>query len=256
MSTPMVEMTNIVKRWGAVSALAGVDFKVNPGEVVALLGDNGAGKSTLIKILSGVERATSGSIKITGEEVQLHSTRDAIDRRIETIFQDSALVEQLSIGRNLFLGREPTRRVGPFKALDKKYMTSASGDLLKRVGISKNLDPKTPIAALSGGERQSIAIARAMFFKSDLIILDEPTNNLGLEETRGVLRFLRDIKAAGQASVLITHNLHHVFDVADRAVVLRRGQVVGDLPVSETNVDHLSDLITGEVEHHGQMPPH
>jgi simple sugar transport system ATP-binding protein len=248
MSTPMVEMTNIEKRWGAVSALAGVDFKVEPGEVVALLGDNGAGKSTLIKILSGVERPTSGTIRVGGSEVSLRSTRDAINLGIETIFQDSALVEQLSIGRNMFLGREPTRKVGPFKALDKKYMTSASADLLKRVGISKNLDPKTAVSSLSGGERQSIAIARAMFFESDLIVLDEPTNNLGLEETRGVLRFLHDIKGARKASILITHNLHHVFEVCDRAVVLRRGRVVGNLPVTATDIDHLSDLITGEVE--------
>jgi simple sugar transport system ATP-binding protein len=248
MSTPMVEMTNIEKRWGAVSALAGVDFKVEPGEVVALLGDNGAGKSTLIKILSGVERPTSGTIRVGGSRVSLRSTRDAINLGIETIFQDSALVEQLSIGRNMFLGREPTRNVGPFKALDKKYMTSASADLLKRVGISKNLDPKTAVSSLSGGERQSIAIARAMFFESDLIVLDEPTNNLGLEETRGVLRFLHDIKGARKASILITHNLHHVFEVCDRAVVLRRGRVVGNLPVTATDIDHLSDLITGEVE--------
>jgi simple sugar transport system ATP-binding protein len=248
MSTPMVEMTNIEKRWGAVSALAGVDFKVEPGEVVALLGDNGAGKSTLIKILSGVERPTSGTIRVGGTVVSLRSTRDAINLGIETIFQDSALVEQLSIGRNMFLGREPTRKVGPFKALDKKYMTSASADLLKRVGISKNLDPKTAVSSLSGGERQSIAIARAMFFESDLIVLDEPTNNLGLEETRGVLRFLHDIKGARKASILITHNLHHVFEVCDRAVVLRRGRVVGNLPVTATDIDHLSDLITGEVE--------
>jgi simple sugar transport system ATP-binding protein len=224
-----------------------VDFNVEPGEVVALLGDNGAGKSTLIKILSGVERPSGGTIKVGGSSVTLRSTRDAIDLGIETIFQDSALVEQLSIGRNLFLGREPVRSVGPFKVLDKKYMATASGDLLRRVGISKSLDPKSAISSLSGGERQSIAIARAMFFQSDLIILDEPTNNLGLEETRGVLRFLRDIKEARKASILITHNLHHVFEVCDRAVVLRRGRVVGNLPVGETDIDHLSDLITGEI---------
>ncbi len=248
MSAPMVEMTNIVKRWGGVSALDGVNFAVHGGEVVALLGDNGAGKSTLIKILSGAERPSSGSIKFVGNEVQLKTQRDAIDLGIETIYQDSALVEVLSIGRNLFLGREPTKHVGPFKFLDKKYMSESSGDLLKRVGISKNLDPKTPISALSGGERQSIAIARAMFFKSELIILDEPTNNLGLDETRGVLRFLHDLRGRGHASILITHNLHHVFEVADRAVVLRRGRVVGNVLVGDTNIEHLSALITGETE--------
>jgi simple sugar transport system ATP-binding protein len=248
MTTPMVEMTNIVKRWGGVSALNGVNFSVHPGEVVALLGDNGAGKSTLIKILSGAERPTSGTITFGGNEVQLMNQRDAINLGIETIYQDSALVEVLTIGRNLFLGREPKKRIGPFTFLDAKYMAESSGDLLKRVGISKHLDPRTPISALSGGERQSIAIARAMFFKSELIILDEPTNNLGLDETRGVLRFLHDLRGRGHASVLITHNLHHVFEVADRAVVLRRGRVVGNLAVSETSIEHLSALITGEVE--------
>jgi simple sugar transport system ATP-binding protein len=246
--TAMIEMKNIAKRWGAVSALDGVDFHVDPGETVALLGDNGAGKSTLIKILSGVERPTEGSIRVSGAEVNFRNTRDAIDAHIETIFQDSALVEQLSIGRNLFLGREPTKTFGPFRRLDKKYIREESGGLLKRVGISKDLDPKTAISSLSGGERQSIAIARAMFFKADLIILDEPTNNLGLEETRGVLRFLRDLKASGQASVLITHNLHHVFEATDRAVVLRRGRVVGNLKVQDTTIEELSDLITGESE--------
>jgi simple sugar transport system ATP-binding protein len=246
MVMPMVEMTNIHKHWGGVSALAGVDFHVNPGEIVALLGDNGAGKSTLIKILSGVERPSEGTIKFAGNEVRLRNTRDAIDLGIETIFQDSALVEQLSIGRNLFLGREPVKRIGPAKFLNKAFMTEASRELLQRVGISKKLNPKTPISSLSGGERQSIAIARAMYFKSELIILDEPTNNLGLEETRGVMRFLGQIRESGQASILITHNLHHVFDVCDRAVVLRRGRVVANLRVSKTNIDELSDLITGE----------
>ena len=248
MTVPMVEMKGISKRWGVVSALEDVDFRVDPGEVVALLGDNGAGKSTLIKILSGVERPSSGSLEFGGKAVRLRGTRDAIDYGVETIFQDSALVEQLSIGRNLFLGREPVKRVGPFSFLNKRYMTTASADLLQRVGISKKLDSRTPVASLSGGERQSIAIARAMFFQSDLIVLDEPTNNLGLDETRGVLRFLADIKANGQSSVLITHNLHHVFQVCDRAVVLRRGRVVGNLEVSDTSIEELSALITGESE--------
>lgn len=245
MSDELVEMTGIQKHWGEVTALAGVDFSVYKGEIVALLGDNGAGKSTLIKILSGVERPSSGSIRFKGRTVKLRNTRDAIKLGVETIFQDSALVEQLSIGRNLFLGREPIRGWGPFRMLNKHLMTEESAALMQRVGISKNLNSRTPITSLSGGERQSVAIARAMYFDSELIILDEPTNNLGLEETIGVLRFLRQIREAGRGSILITHTLNHVFEVCDRAVVLRRGRVVANLRVADTTPEELSNLIMG-----------
>lgn len=245
MSDQLVEMTGIEKHWGEVTALAGVDFSVSKGEIVGLLGDNGAGKSTLIKILSGVERPSSGIIRFKGQPVKLKNTRDAIKLGIETIFQDSALVEQLSIGRNLFLGREPVKGWGPVRLLHKHLMDEESAALMQRVGISKNLDSQTPITSLSGGERQAVAIARAMYFDSELIILDEPTNNLGLEETIGVLRFLRQIREDGRGSILITHTLNHVFEVCDRAVVLRRGRVVADLRIPETTPEELSNLIMG-----------
>jgi simple sugar transport system ATP-binding protein len=242
---PLVEMVGIEKRFGAVTALDGVDLQVGSAEVVGLLGDNGAGKSTLIKILSGAVRPSAGEIRFKGQPVRFGSTRDAIRAGIETIYQDSALVEQMSIGRNLFLGREPTRSLGPLRSIDRAYVRGTTRELMNRVGIVKDLDPDTPIGRLSGGERQAIAIARAMFFEADLIIMDEPTNNLGVEEADGVMRFIREAKAAGHSIVLISHNIHHVFMVVDRVVVLRHGRKVGDLERAGTSVQEVEELITG-----------
>jgi len=250
MAADLVEMTGIEKHFGAVTALAGVDFSVAPGEVVGLLGDNGAGKSTLIKILAGAIRPSAGEIRFKGSVVRFHSTRDAIDAGIETIYQDSALVEQMSIGRNLFLGREPSRSLGPFRSMDRAYIARTTGELLNRVGIMKAIDPDTPIGQLSGGERQAIAIARAMFFEADLIIMDEPTNNLGVEEADSVMRFIREAKDAGHSSVLISHNIHHVFQVVDRVVVLRHGLKVGDVVRDLTSIQALEELITARPRPH------
>jgi simple sugar transport system ATP-binding protein len=219
---------------------------VGEREIVGLLGDNGAGKSTLIKILSGAITATSGDIFIRGRRVEIRSTMDAIANGIETIYQDSALVTQLSIARNLFLGREPVRGPRFLNRLDKATMNRVAGELLRRVGISKNIPPTTPIASLSGGERQSVAIARAMFFDSDLIILDEPTNNLGVAETQGVLQFVRNARDSGHSCIFIAHNIHHVFQVVDRIVVLRRGTVAADnIDPKHTTIEQVERIITG-----------
>jgi simple sugar transport system ATP-binding protein len=242
----LVRMSGIKKSYGGVEALAGVDFRVGAGEIVGLVGDNGAGKSTLIKVLAGAILPDGGEIAIRGERVSFRNTTDAIAAGIETIYQAAALVDDLSVARNLFLGREPTRRllrVAP--RLDWRYMREESRTLLKRMGIGKDIDPNHRIAGLSGGERQSIAIARAMFFEADLIILDEPTNNLGVDETRRVLDFVREAKAAGRSSVFITHNIFHVFQVVDRVVVLRRGRKVADLSAAETDLEGVERLITG-----------
>lgn len=244
MAAPLVEMTGIEKHYGSVTALAGVDFTVGAAEIVGLLGDNGAGKSTLIKILAGAIRPSAGEIRFKGSAVRFRSTREAIDAGIETIYQDSALVEQMSIERNLFLGREPTRSLGPLRSIDRSYIASTTSELMNRVGITKKIDPDTPIVSLSGGERQAIAIARAMFFEADLIIMDEPTNNLGVEEADGVMRFIREAKEAGHSSILISHNIHHVFMVVDRVVVLRHGLKVGDVDRSQTSVQEVEELIT------------
>ena len=194
MSEDLVRMERISKFYGRVQALENVNLSVARQEIVGLLGDNGAGKSTLIKVLSGAVRATSGDILVRGRRVDIRSTTDAIALGIETIYQDSALVTELSIARNLFLGREPLKGPRFLNRLDTTRMDEVAGDLLRKVGIGKSIPTSTPISSLSGGERQAVAIARAMHFDSDLIILDEPTNNLGVAETQGVLRFVRNAR--------------------------------------------------------------
>lgn len=242
---PLVEMRHIQKSYGRVHALRDVNLTIRRGEIVGLLGDNGAGKSTLIKVLSGAVPYTSGEIRIKGQPVMMRSTNEAIAAGIETIYQDSALVPQLSIARNLFLGRELTR--GGLGRLDLDRMNAVAADLLKRVGISKNIPPTTPIGSLSGGERQAVAIARAMYFDSDLIVLDEPTNNLGVAETQGVLRFVREARDTGHSCIFIAHNIHHVFQVVDRMVVMRRGTVVADdLSPKTSSIQDVEDVITGD----------
>ena len=243
MAEALVRMEHIRKAYGRVQALDDVNFVVNRKEIVGLLGDNGAGKSTLIKVLSGAVRATSGDIYVKGTRVDMRSTTDAIRHGIETIYQDSALVTQLSIARNLFLGREPTR--GPFNRLDQRAMNAAAADLLRQVGSTKDIPATTPISSLSGGERQAVAIARAMHFDSELIILDEPTNNLGVAETQGVLRFVRNARDSGHSCIFIAHNIHHVFQVVDRIVVMRRGKVVADdIDPKSTSVEGVELVIT------------
>jgi simple sugar transport system ATP-binding protein len=246
MSNELIRMVNIKKSYGKVRALRDVSLTVNKGEIVGLLGDNGAGKSTLIKILSGSVPASSGDIFVRGKKATINNTTDAIDHSIETIYQDSALVTQLSIARNLFLGRELV--IGPklLNRLDQKTMDRVAVDLLKKVGIAKDIPPGTPIGALSGGERQAVAIARAMHFDSDLIILDEPTNNLGVAETKGVLQFVRNARDSGHSCIFIAHNIHHVFQVVDRIVVLHRGLVAADdIDPKKTSVEEVERVITG-----------
>ncbi len=246
MTNELVRMEHISKFFGRVQALNDVNFTVNKNEIVGLLGDNGAGKSTLIKILSGALTPTSGEIYLHDKKVQMRNTNDAIAHGIETIYQDSALVTQLSIARNLFLGREPIKGPRFLNLMDQNAMNEAAGKLLKQVGITKDIPPTTPISALSGGERQAVAIARAMQFQSELIILDEPTNNLGVEETHGVLNFVRAARDSGHSCIFIAHNIYHVFQVVDRIVVMRRGVVVAnDINPKETTVEKVEEIITG-----------
>jgi simple sugar transport system ATP-binding protein len=247
MAEALIRMENISKFYGRVQALENVNLSVNPSEIVGLLGDNGAGKSTLIKVPSGAVPATSGAIYVRGQKVNIRSTTDAIAQGIETIYQDSALVIQLSIARNLFLGREPIKGPPFLNRMDHALMEQVARDLLKKVGIGKDIPPDTPISSLSGGERQAVAIARAMHFDSDLIILDEPTNNLGVAETQGVLRFVRNARDSGHSCIFIAHNIHHVFQVVDRIVVMRRGKIVADdIDPKRTTVAEVEGVITGE----------
>ncbi|CDX29950.1 ABC transporter related protein [Mesorhizobium sp. SOD10] len=247
MMQEVLRLQNLQKSFGSVRALKNASLTLKEGEVVALLGDNGAGKSTLIKAISGVFPIDRGDIYVRGEKVSIRSTREAMDLGIETIHQDTSLAPDLSIARNLFLGREPVnlKWLGVFAPLDLAKLRDAASALLKRVGISKKLDADALVSTLSGGERQSIAISRAMQFAAKVIILDEPTNNLGVEETHGVLRFVKEMREAGHSVLLITHNIHHVFEVADRIIVMRRGEIVAEQTVADTDLLTVESLITG-----------
>ncbi len=245
----LVRMDHVSKYYGSVQALDDVSLTINHNEIVGLLGDNGAGKSTLIKILSGVVPLTRGQIHINGKVIAMSGPNDAIAHGIETIYQDSALVTQLSIARNLFLGREPVKGPRLLNRMDKRFMEEQTRRLMRQVGITKDIPPSTSVDALSGGERQAVAIARAMYFDSDLIILDEPTNNLGVAETQGVLRFVRGARDSGHSCIFIAHNIHHVFQVVDRIMVLRRGTVVADdIDPRSTTIEQVERVITGELE--------
>jgi simple sugar transport system ATP-binding protein len=242
---PVVRMEGITKRFGTITALNHVDFVVNRQEVVGLLGDNGAGKSTLIKVLTGVYPPTAGKIYIDGKLVAIPSPRVARALGIETCYQDLALVPLMSITRNFFLGRELTRRLGPFSWLDIAEMDRRSREALKDIGIHIR-SPREKVGKLSGGERQSIAIGRARHFGARLLILDEPTSALSVGETHKVLTYTLNAKERGLSVIFITHNVGHVCAVADRYVVIRRGELVGSYARAEVNEKDIADLITGE----------
>ena len=240
---PLVRAVGLDKWYKGVHALKNVDLEVGNAEVIGLVGDNGAGKSTLIKILSGSHAPDRGEIYFQGRKVKLTSTRVAMDLGIETIYQHTAMVPQMSIARNIFIGREPIKyRLGGFGLLDSAKMNQEAMEALEGVELHLR-SPHTPVDELSGGERQGVAIARAMYFKTKLLILDEPTNHLSVKETDKVLRFVQGLKTQGITSIFITHNLHHVYPIADRLVVMARGEKIGDMKQSETTIEDLTDMI-------------
>jgi simple sugar transport system ATP-binding protein len=245
--TPIVYMEGIIKRFGTITALDGVDFTVDKHQVMALLGDNGAGKSTLIKILTGVYPLTSGRIFFEGEKVNISSPRDARELGIETCYQDLALVNLMSISRNFFLGREMARKFGPINWLERRKMDQTTRTALGDVGIEIRA-PSERVGKLSGGERQSIAIGRALHFGAKLLILDEPTSALSVAETRKVLNYITNAKESGLSVIFITHNVHHVYQVADAYTIIRHGKKVGTYMKGELSQDDIADLITGERE--------
>lgn len=242
--TPVVEMRGIVKRFGTVTALDGVDFTARPNEVVALVGDNGAGKSTLIKILTGVHTPTRGEILFEGRPVEIRSPQDARALGIETVYQDLALVDLMSITRNFFLGREMVGRLGPLRWLKLREMDQQTRRSLGEIGIEVRSSTEK-VLMLSGGERQSIAIGRALHFGAKLLILDEPTSALSVGETRKVLNYTLNAKERGLSVIFITHNIHHVYLVADRYTILRHGRLVGNYLKGELTENDIADLITG-----------
>jgi simple sugar transport system ATP-binding protein len=246
-NTPVVRMEKIVKRFGTITALNGVDFDVHQGEVVGLLGDNGAGKSTLIKCLTGVYTPTSGQIYFEGEAVQIPSPQVARSLGIETCYQDLALVNQMSITRNFYLGREMVRKIGPIHWLDVRGMNQQAREALRHIGIHIR-SPNERVGKLSGGERQSIAIGRARYFGAKLLILDEPTSALSVGETRKVLSYTQAAKERGLGVIFITHNVSHVYQAADRFTIIRHGDLVGTYTRDEVNEKDIADMITGERE--------
>jgi simple sugar transport system ATP-binding protein len=241
-ANPVIEMKGISKRFGGVRALQNIDFTVGDAEILGLVGDNGAGKSTLIKVLMGVYPPDEGEIYLNGRRVNFSSASQARAAGIEAVYQDLALVEQLSMARNFFLGKEPTKSFGPIKFLDLHKMSEISKKGLTDLGIVvRSTDEE--VAVLSGGERQSISIGRAMHFGAKLLILDEPTSALSIKEAEQVLAFIRTIKQRGLSAIFITHNLYHVFPVADRFTVLFRGTKVGDFRKEEISIEQLTRAI-------------
>jgi simple sugar transport system ATP-binding protein len=231
MSDAIIELRDIKKSYGRVYALGGVDLKVETGEVVGLLGDNGAGKSTLIKILAGAIRPTSGEILVRGVPVTNWNAHRSREAGIETVFQDRALAVQQSIIRNIFMGRELANPLG-FLKLKEEYRQAER--LMREIGFtSKVFSPDSIVGQLSGGERQGVAIARAIFKRAELIVLDEPTTALSLTETAKVFHFVRQVRESGRSIVFIGHNVHHVYDIADRFVVIDRGTVALEAGRSE-----------------------
>jgi simple sugar transport system ATP-binding protein len=243
MTAPLISVRNLHKWYSGVHALKGVSLDVQPGEVCGLVGDNGAGKSTLIKILAGVQRPDRGEIRIGGRLVEIASPKAAMKLGIETIYQDNSMVPTMSIARNLFIGREPLRfAIGGLGLIDHQHMREDAMRAIADVDLHLR-SADALLSELSGGQRQGVAIARAMHFKSKVLILDEPTNHLSVKETNKVLTFVRSLPAQGVTGILISHNLHHVFQSCDRIVAMARGEIVFDKPVGGTNVDEVSDVL-------------
>ena len=241
---PLLRVENVSKRFGGVHALKEVSLILYPGEVLALAGDNGAGKSTLIKIISGVHHADGGSLWYAGKEIKLDNPHQARAYGIETIYQDLALADNLDVGANVFLGREPVRRVFGFPFVDRRRMRVEAETTLRGLEIQINrLD--VPIRSLSGGQRQSVAIGRAIHWKARVLIMDEPTAALGVPEQRKVMELIANLKESGVGIIFISHNLIDIFQVSDRIMVLRRGSKVGERRTSETNSDEIVRLMVG-----------
>ncbi len=245
--TPLIEAKNISKYFGPVVALKDISLKVHAGEVHCLLGDNGAGKSTLIKILSGVFPPDEGELFVEGRPVRFESPRQAMDLGIATVYQDLAMIPLMSIVRNFFLGREPTVGFGPFRRFDLATAEKIATEELKKIGIDVR-DVHQAVGTLSGGERQSVAIARAVHFGAKVLILDEPTSALGVKEAAVVLRYVIEARRRGVGVVFITHNVHHAWAVGDVFTLLNRGQSYGTFRKEETSREEVLQMMAGGEE--------
>lgn len=246
MSDSLLRVQGITKKYGPNTVLNDVSFEIGKNEVVGLLGDNGAGKSTLVKIMSGVVEATSGEYFWDGKKVDNVNREETERLGVETIFQDSALVPQMTITRNIFMGREITNKFGLMKI---KEMDSIAAEVLDSVVAIEGIkSPRQLVASLSGGQAQAVAIARAVHFKSSLLILDEPTSALAVRATEALLDYLRQLKEEGVSSVLVTHNLHHAYQVCDRHIVMNHGRKILDVRREDTTVEELTAAVVGGAE--------
>ena len=244
---PLIEVQSISKYFGSVIALKDISMDVYPGEVHCLLGDNGAGKSTLIKTLAGVHKPSEGRILIAGTEVDFDSPRDALDSGIATVYQDLSLVPLMSITRNYIMGREPIKGKGLLQRFDAAFAAEVARDGLAKIGIDVR-DPSQAVGTLSGGERQCLAIARAVYFGAKVLILDEPTSALGVHQASIVLRYVVQSAARGLGVIFITHNVHHAYPVADRFTMLNRGRSLGTYKKSELSREEVLNMMAGGQE--------
>ncbi len=243
---PLLQLTGINKRFGAIEALAGIDISLGHGEVVGLMGDNGAGKSTLVKIVAGNFAPSSGEMVLDGEPVRFDGPLAARNAGIEVVYQDLALCDNLSASLNIFLGREVTRKVGPFRFLDRRAMARRAAELFSE--LKTNTVPGDLVKSMSGGQRQAVAIARTRLADPKIVLMDEPTAAISVRQVAEVLELIRTLSRAGHTVVLISHRMPDVFSICDRVIVLRRGTKVADKPVAATSPEEVTGLITGAIE--------
>jgi simple sugar transport system ATP-binding protein len=242
---PILEMRNVDKSFGPIDVLHSINLKVHAGEVLCLLGDNGAGKSTLIKTLSGVHKPTGGQMLMDGHQVDFTRPRDAQEMGIATVHQFGGTYPLMSIGRNFFAGVEPTKGFGPFRVFDRKKANSIAVEQVQNFGITRITDGDRLVGGLSGGERQSLAIARAVYFGARVLILDEPTAALGVKQAAHVLRIVNEAKKRGLAVIFITHQVMHAMAVGDHFAVLIRGAIAADFRKGERTREEIADLMAG-----------
>ncbi len=245
--TPIIDVRDIKKHFGSVIALGGVSMKVYGAQVMCLLGDNGAGKSTLIKTLAGVHRPTAGEYHVEGRQREFANPREALDAGIATVYQDLAMIPLMSITRNFFMGREPTTGWGPFRYFDMESADAVTRAEMMKIGIDVR-DPHQAVGTLSGGERQCVAIARAVYFGAKVLILDEPTSALGVAQTSMVLKYISQVRQKGLGVIFITHNVRHAYAVGDTFTVLNRGKTLGTYGKDEISMDELQTLMAGGKE--------
>jgi len=244
---PLIELIDIKKQFGPVIALNGVSVSVMPGECHCLLGDNGAGKSTFIKTMAGVHKPTSGEIRMNGQKIDFATPRDAMAAGVATVYQDLAMIPLMSVTRNFWMGREPRKGWGPFQLLDMDRANRITLEEMRRMGISLR-EPDQAVGTLSGGERQTVAIARAVYFGAKVLILDEPTSALGVRQTANVLATIDRVRKTGVGIVFITHNVRHAMAVGDRFTVLNRGKTLGTAKKGELTPEQLQDMMAGGAE--------